>query len=130
MSNQTPSVQPSPGTGGDGVVQPGPGSGPSTGVGGESISLINPLGGPSGPGSLMDFLNKILDFVIQIGSVVVILMLIYVGFLFVVARGDSTKISTARSALLWTLVGALILLGSKAISLGIQATVQAISAGQ
>lgn len=78
----------------------------------------------------MAFLNKILDFVIQIGTVVIILMLVYVGFLFVVARGDTGKLTTARQALLYTVIGALILLGSKAIALGIEATVRALSVGQ
>ena len=77
----------------------------------------------------MDFLNDILVFVIRIGTVVVVVMLIYVGYLFVVAQGSSDKITEARQALLWTVVGALILLGAQAISLGIQATVAAISPG-
>jgi hypothetical protein len=56
-------------------------------------------------------------------------MLIYVGFLFVTARGEPGKITAARQALLWTVVGALILLGAEAISAGIQATVKALSVG-
>ncbi len=94
--------------------------------GGTSVTLIDPFGGLT----LMAFLNKILDFVIQIGTVVIILMLVYVGFLFVVARGDTGKLTTARQALLYTVIGALILLGSKAIALGIEATVRALSVGQ
>ncbi|MHB1163176.1 MAG: hypothetical protein ACYCZZ_01445 [Minisyncoccota bacterium] len=100
---------------------------------GSSIELINPLKGvdcSSGNGNcLMAFLNSILQFVIQIGVVVVILMLVYVGFLFVTARGEPGKITTARTALLWTVIGALILLGAQAIASGIQATVQALSSG-
>ena len=96
------------------------------------ITLINPLGSGNcsqNGGCLMDFLNDILVFVIRIGTVVVVVMLIYVGYLFVVAQGSSDKITEARQALLWTVVGALILLGAQAISLGIQATVAAISTG-
>lgn len=78
----------------------------------------------------MDLLNKILDFVITIGTIVVIFMLVYVGYLFVAAQGVPGKIEEARKALLWTVVGALILLGSKAIAIGIQATVQALSVGK
>jgi hypothetical protein len=99
---------------------------------GENIKLINPLNtGECTPNGscLMNFLNKILDFVIKIGGVVVVLMLIYVGYLFVVAQGKEEKIREARSALLWTVIGALILLGSKAIAIGIEATVKAISVG-
>ncbi len=94
--------------------------------------LINPLnsGGCTPNGDcLMNFLNKILEFVIRIGTVVVVLMTVYVGYLFVAARGEPAKITEARSALLWTVVGALILLGSQAIAIGIKATVQALSVG-
>jgi len=97
-----------------------------------SVTLINPLNSgncaPNGD-CLMNFLTKILEFVIRIGSVVVILMMVYVGYLFVTAQGEPGKITTARQALLWTLVGALILLGSQAIALAIKATVTAISTG-
>lgn len=78
----------------------------------------------------MNFLNKILEFVIRIGTVVVVLMTVWVGYLFVVAQGKEEKIREARQALLWTIVGALILLGSQAIAVAIKATVQAISVGQ
>lgn len=94
---------------------------------GTNVTLINPLKGGT---SLESFLNNILDFVIRIGAIIVILMLVYVGFLFVTARGEPAEITKARTALLWTVVGALILLGAKAIALGITATVQALSVGQ
>lgn len=98
----------------------------SGGGGGTGGRLLNPLGDTT---DLAAFVNKILSFVIKIGAVVVVFMLVYVGFLFVTARGEPAALITARQALLWTVVGALILLGSQAISLGIQATVGAISAG-
>ena len=93
---------------------------------GQNVTLINPLGAGT---SLPALLNDILQFVVQIGSIIVIFMLVYVGFLFIVARGEPGKISEARRALLYTLIGALILLGAEAIALGIQATVQALSVG-
>lgn len=100
---------------------------------GENVTLINPLGGvdcSSGNGDcLMAFLNNILKFVIRIGTIVVILMLVFVGFKFVTAQGNESQLTDARSALLWTVIGALVLLGAQAISVGIQATVQALSTG-
>ena len=92
----------------------------------KNITLINPLGAGT---DIQKLINQILAFVIRIGAIVVILMLVYVGFLFVTARGEPAKITAARQALLWTIVGALILLGAQVISLGIQATVQALSTG-
>ena len=89
-----------------------------------SGKLINPLGeGATLPG----LLKAILEFVVRIGAVVVVLMLVYVGFLFVTAQGNETKITAAKSGLLWTVVGALILLGAQAIALAIEATVKALS---
>lgn len=96
-----------------------------------NVTLINPLKGIDCSGGngdcLMALLNSILDFVIQIGSVLIILVLVYIGYLFVYYSRTPGKIAEARKALLWTVIGALILLGAKAISLGIQETVKALS---
>lgn len=100
---------------------------------GPSIGLINPLGSSNcsqNQTCLIDFLLKILDFVIRIGTIVVIVMLVYIGFKYVMAQGSSTALGQVHNQLLWTIIGALVLLGSKAIALGIQATVQALSVGQ
>ncbi len=97
---------------------------------GSSIRLINPLSGvdcsQSNGNCLESFLLNILAFVIRIGSIVVVLMVVYVGYLFVVAQGNETKIIEARKALLWTVIGSLVLLGSQAIAMAIKATVQAL----
>lgn len=99
-------------------------------TGGGSVTLINPLKGvdcSSGNGNcLTAFLNGIMDFVIQIGSIIVILMLVFVGYKFVVAQGKDAALVEARKMLLWTIIGALVLLGAKAISAGILATVQSL----
>lgn len=87
-------------------------------------TLTNPLGAGT---DLKKLLSDILKVVVEYGSVVVVLMIVYVGYLFVTARGEPGKITTARTALLWTVVGALILLGAQAIALAIQATVNTIS---
>ncbi|OGG48518.1 hypothetical protein A3G63_03125 [Candidatus Kaiserbacteria bacterium RIFCSPLOWO2_12_FULL_52_8] len=94
---------------------------------GSEVTLINPLGtGTTINSFVLDILEIITDIV---GPVVVIFMLVYVGFLFVVARGDPGKLTAARTALLWTLVGALILLGAQVIAVGIYETVQALRVG-
>ena len=101
-----------------------------TGVVSPGVPLLNPLKGvdcSAGNGNcLMAFLNNILEFIINIGVVVVVLMVIYSGFKFVMAQGNESKITEARTMLFWTLIGALVLLGAKAISLGILSTVQAL----
>lgn len=108
--------------GGNTSVQTQPGGGNTS----SSVTLMNPL---QGGGTLEGFLNDILSFVIRIGAIVVVLMLVLVGYKFVAARGSPKEIEDARRMLLYTIIGALILLGAQAISLGIQATVQALSSG-
>lgn len=103
-------------------VQAGP---PDTGSD-QNITLINPLNAGI---SLESFLVNILQFIVRIGAIVIILMVVFVGYKFVAAQGNSTKIEEARTMLLWTIVGALILLGAEAIAKGICATVQALSNG-
>jgi len=112
------SANPSPG-GNPTVSNPSPGGNPSA----QNVTLINPL--KSGT-SLSSFLGNIMDFVVNIGTIVIILMLVFVGYKFVAAQGSDSKITEARTMLLWTVIGALILLGAKAISLGILSTVQAL----
>ncbi|MBU2330328.1 pilin, partial [Patescibacteria group bacterium] len=76
--------------------------------------------------TLPQFLNAILDAVVQLGTIVLILALVYVGFQFVAAQGNEEKIRSARSALMWTVIGGLVLLGAKAIGLVIEGTVSAL----
>lgn len=98
----------------------------NAGPSGPNVTLINPLNAGT---SLESFLINILQFIVRIGAIVIILMVVFVGYKFVAARGNSTKIEEARTMLLWTVVGALVLLGAEAIAQGICATVQALSNG-
>ncbi|GEM_PF-1256754 len=91
---------------------------------GNKPHLYNPLK----VNSIQELLILLLSFIVKIGSVIVVLMVIIVGFRFVFARGNPSELEKARSMLLWTLVGALIILGAQAIAMGIQATVGAITA--
>ena len=63
------------------------------------------------------------DILIPIGSVVAVVMVIYAGFLFVTARGDTGQITKAKDALFWAVIGAAILLGAWVISEAIGKTI-------
>jgi heme/copper-type cytochrome/quinol oxidase subunit 2 len=89
-----------------------------------AVALVNPL---SAGTDLPTFLMDILSFVIQIGTVVVIFMLVFVGYKFVAARGNPSGLEEAKRMLLYTIIGALILLGAQVIASSIQATVTAIT---
>lgn len=73
--------------------------------------------------SLVDFVKTILEGVIKIGIPIIALAIVYSGFLFVAARGNAEKINKAKRALLYTVIGAAILLGSWAIAKLISDTV-------
>lgn len=88
-------------------------------------ALCNPLGYTS----LTTFLQKLLEIVAQIGFPVIVLMIVYVGFLFISAEGNPDKLKKARSFFLWTVVGAMIILGAQALSYAIQATVDNLKQG-
>ncbi|KKQ03101.1 MAG: hypothetical protein US18_C0017G0016 [Parcubacteria group bacterium GW2011_GWB1_36_5] len=87
--------------------------------------LNNPLG-PNGIDSVPKFIQVLLEGVLRIGIPIVALAIIYCGFLFVSARGNSEKLGKAKDALLYTLIGAAILLGSWAIAQLISETVLAL----
>ena len=131
--NNTPNPVAQP-SGGSSIGQTGIGGTTGGSIGqtaqpGQTVTLINPLGNNtcSANGTcLSSFISNIMKFVVQIGSVIVILMLVFVGYKFVVAQGSDSKLTEAKQMLLWTVVGALILLGAQAIALGIQSTVSAI----
>ncbi len=114
----------SPGTTPAGVSPGTTPAGVSPGTGKEGKeTLKNPLKF----NSLPKLIEAILGGVVQLGAILLAFMLVWVGFLFVVAQGNPEKVSAARSALVWTVIGGLILLGATAISKVIQATVQSIS---
>lgn len=89
--------------------------------------IKNPLA-DKGIDSLYVLIQQILEnIVIPIGAVIAVFCIIYSGFLFVTAQGNTEKLTKARSAFFWAVVGGLILLGSWAIATGIENTINAIS---
>lgn len=77
--------------------------------------------------TLDELLTAILRAAIQLGTVVLTLALIWTGFLFVAARGREEEIRSARNALMYTIIGGLILLGATAIKEVIEATITSIT---
>jgi hypothetical protein len=57
------------------------------------------------------------------------MFLIWSGFMFVSAQGNPEKIETAKSRLLYTIIGAILLLGAWTISQAIKGTVEDIKRG-
>ena len=81
--------------------------------------IVNPINATT----LDGLIKTILEGVLKIGIPIIALAIIYCGFLFVSARGNPESIKKAKDALIYTLIGAAILLGSWAIALLISNTV-------
>jgi hypothetical protein len=96
--------------------------------GGTNITntIVNPLGS-DGPQNIPDFIAKLLDIVVIIGIPIVTLAIIYAGFLFVQAQGNPEALKKAKSTLLYTLIGATLLLGAFVIAAAIGSTVDDIT---
>jgi hypothetical protein len=93
-------------------------------------STCNPPGTICNPipkiGSIPILIQTILTGAIKIGIPVLALAIIYCGFLFVKAQGKPEELTKAKDALMWTLIGAAVLLGSLAIATMISNTVLAL----
>jgi hypothetical protein len=91
-------------------------------VGGLSVGKItNPLQSQTIPA----FLFKIIDVLLIFALPLIILYIMYAGYLFVTAAGNAEKVSGAKSALLWSVVGGVIVLGARLIISVIEGTIKA-----
>ncbi len=84
--------------------------------------VVNPISSQT----INQLIKNILEGALKIGLPIITLAIIYSGFLFVSAQGNSEKLGEAKKALLYTLIGAGILLGSWAIAQLIVDTVKAL----
>jgi TRAP-type C4-dicarboxylate transport system permease small subunit len=74
--------------------------------------LCNPLN----YNSVTDLIPRILDIVAQVGLVVCTFFIIFAGFKYVTAAGNSGEIEKAHGILLWAVVGTAVLLGAKVLA--------------
>ncbi|MEX0913131.1 MAG: hypothetical protein WDZ56_01220 [Candidatus Paceibacterota bacterium] len=95
--------------------------GPAPSEGGGALTLNNPLGDQT----LMGFLQDILEVVMIFAVPLIVFMIIYAGFLFVMDRGNGKTLTQAKNALLYAVIGGLLILGAWIILEVIQGTVDA-----
>lgn len=89
-----------------------------------NTKINNPLGDKIT--DIPSFIEALVNIVLIVGIPIVALAIIYTGFLFVTAQGNSEKITKAKKALVYTLIGAALLLGAFVIAQAIGATVDDI----
>jgi len=96
------------------------------------IKIDNPfncgkIGTANNSCTLMDLITTILNkIVMPIAAVAVVMWIIWAGFTYLMAQGKPAEIEKAHSRLLWSLVGAGILLGAAGISGVLQSTIEAL----
>ena len=90
-----------------------------------STKIENPLG-EGNLETIPDFIAKLVEIVLKVGIPIVALAIIYTGFLFVAAQGNPEKITKAKKSLVYTLIGAALLLGAFVIATAIGAVVDDI----
>lgn len=91
---------------------------------GTTMELANPLKAKSIDAFILSIIEVIMVFLIPI----IVLYIMYAGFLFVTARGNATQIADAKRALLYAIIGGVIVVGAKLIIDVIQGTVDAFKA--
>ena len=89
----------------------------------EGPRLGNPVSRIMEPQDLIDLLVTIFQF---LGGPIVVIGLIYSGYLLVTAQGDEGKLEDGRKALLWTIVGATVILGASVIKGVVEGTIQGL----
>lgn len=87
-----------------------------------SFTLNNPLKF----NSISGFISALLSAVIAIGIPIAVLFVVYAGFKFVMAQGNPEELKSARSNLVWTLVGIGIFLGASLLAEIIRQTLVSI----
>lgn len=87
------------------------------------------INNPLGEGHLEDipsFIEALLNIVLVVGIPIVALAIIYSGFLFVKAQGNPEELKKAKDTLMYTIIGAALLLGSFVLASAIGNTVEEI----
>ncbi|MFZ2621291.1 MAG: hypothetical protein WAX37_02170 [Minisyncoccia bacterium] len=89
-----------------------------------SINIPNPTTAGS---NLMSLITALLNNVVMpVAAVAVVMWIIWAGFSYVLAQGNPKKIEIAHQRLIWSLIGAGILLGAVGISAVVQGTINSV----
>ena len=103
-------------------------TGGSTGGGGPTggntgASTTTTLKNPLAVATMEEFLIKVLQAVQMVLYPIIVIAVMYAGFLFITAQGNVAKITKAKQALMWVLIGAGIILGAEIIARAVQETI-------
>jgi len=94
---------------------------------GGSATTPGRLPSPIKAQSFQDLADTLLDIASNIGGILAVFFIIYSGFLFVTAGANDTKLTNAKKALLYAVIGTAILVGARGLSLIICSTVESLT---
>jgi hypothetical protein len=92
---------------------------------GDEQGLVNPIKAKS----LTDLFQGIISVVIELGTILSVLGIMYGGYLYVTAQGNEEKLGAAQKTITWALVGTAVLLGARTIMTAIRGTVEQLGSG-
>lgn len=89
----------------------------------ESITVDNPILADN----ITELFQMIIDVVLIFAIPIVVFFIIYAGFLYVTARGNEETIKKAHAALLYALIGGLLILGARVLIDVVGGTVDSVT---
>ncbi len=93
---------------------------------GKPVVVTQKLENPIKYNNFTDFVAAVVDAAVRILLPFVVLAFIWSGFLFIHAQGKPEEIKKAQQAILWSIVGAFILLGAAGFAAIIRETVKTV----
>jgi hypothetical protein len=86
----------------------------------KGVCIQNPIKADN----IIELFETIIDIVLVFAVPIIVFFIIYAGFMYVTARGNESKISQAHMALLYALIGGVLILGAKVLIAVISGTVE------
>ena len=85
-------------------------------------NILNPLG----TSNILTFITQIIEIILVIAVPVIVLYIMYGGWVLVMAQGKPAEITRGNNIILWALIGGVLILGVNIIIEIIQSTVDAL----
>lgn len=80
-----------------------------------SVTSTGVLANPITSGTLADLLNRIIDWILNIALVLAPLVIVYGGFIYMTAAGDTNKVSQGKNIVLYAVIGFIVALLAKSL---------------
>jgi hypothetical protein len=89
----------------------------------DPVTIENPLQAKN----ITELFAAIIDVILVFAIPIIVFFIIYAGFLYVTARGNENTIQKAHMALLYALIGGLIILGARVLIDVVKGTVEQVT---